>query len=144
MELTRRHALQLIGGTSLTGTAGCLDSGSSCDPACFESDYLGYDDALAVMTITHVGGKGILAQELFVSGVADEYPTAPGESCTRPWHKISEFESYDVIEEGDSIDADIGLVNAVELLWRNDGEMDQLEEFETTESQTPMGIKEGE
>ena len=87
MELTRRHALQLIGGTSLTGIAGCLDSGSSCDPACFESDYLGYDDALAVMTITHVGGKGILAQELFVSGVADEYPTAPGEGCTRPWHK---------------------------------------------------------
>ena len=131
MTFTRRQALRLMGGVGLAGVAGCLDSPRSCDPACFEGEYQGWDDALNQMTITHVGGEGLPARELFVSGVADEYPIAPGESCTRPWYKISNFNSYDVIEEGDSIDADIGFVDAVEVLWRHNGEMEQLEEFVT-------------
>lgn len=132
MTLTRRHALQLVGGVGLTGVAGCLNLTSSCDPACFEGKYQGWDDALDQMTITHVGGDDLPARELFVSGVVDEYPPAPGESCTRPWYKISDYNIYDIIEEGDSIDADVGFVDTVEVLWRNDGEMEQLEEFDTT------------
>lgn len=104
----------------------------SCDPACFEGEYEGADDALSRITITHTGGHSLPASEVYITGVAEEYPPEPRRGKNRSWAEVSDLGPTDSIEEDDSVNVTLGFVLQVLVFWRHAGGTEVLEEFDVS------------
>ena len=129
MSLHRRRFLQMTSGMGIVALSGC-SLFSSCDPACFEGEYQGADDVLDRITITHTGGEALPASEIYITGVADEYPPDPERGEDKTWAEVSDLTSSDSIKEGESVTVKIGYILKVIVYWRRGGEDNILAEFD--------------
>lgn len=98
------------------------------DVACFEHLHQGADDALDRLTIRHVAGRDIPAEDVAITGVATAYPPDPERGRTVPWHELSELDRTTGIA-GHSVRVTVGFVDTVSVLWRHDGDQPVLERF---------------
>ncbi|QLH79598.1 hypothetical protein HZS55_20895 [Halosimplex rubrum] len=97
--------------------------------ACFEAIHRGADDALDRLTVRHVDGQDLPAEEVFLTGVAEEYPPDPETGRTVAWHELSDLAPGDGIA-GATVQAKLGLVERVSVLWRRGGEESAVESFQ--------------
>lgn len=136
MVYTRREILRLTGIGLPLGVSGCvrvrdvqLMDTPSCDIACFEFEHEGFDDAPDYLTITMVEGRGLPAKEVYVTGVATEWPPQSDSGQTKPWHELSYLGPTESIA-GHSIRVDLAYVSTVHVLWRHDDEEHTLDTWE--------------
>jgi len=98
MTLSRR---KLLTGVSLAGGIGLgwyALSRESCEIACFEFHYEGFDDAPSWLTIWHDEGKNLPANEVYITGKDEgsgEYRTINTASSEvggvmKPWYKLAD------------------------------------------------------
>jgi len=93
----------------------------SCEVACFEFDHRGFDDAPDWLTIRHTGGRDLPANEVFITGIATEWPPEPEDGETKPWFELDEeLGSMDGIG-GEAVRVDLAYVRTVRVLWQRDG-----------------------
>ncbi|WP_436907701.1 hypothetical protein [Halosimplex marinum] len=97
--------------------------------ACFECLHEGADDALDRLTVRHVDGQNLPAEEVFLTGVADDYPPDPESGRTVPWHELGDLAPGDGVA-GATVRATLGLVERVSVLWRRGGRESVVESFE--------------
>lgn len=101
MKSTRRDILSGAFGVTLVGLGGCtwlLSGQSQCEKACFEFEFEDFDDAPSWLTIRHVGGKDLPADEVFITGKVEgegDYTNINDTQSSiggilKPWFKLDE------------------------------------------------------
>ncbi|WP_123536756.1 hypothetical protein [Halosimplex salinum] len=103
---------------------------STCDRhvACFESIHQGADDNPDHLVVRHVAGRDLPAREVYLTGVASEYPPDPETGRTAAWHELGDIGPGAGVA-GETIRVEIGFVDTVSVLWRRDGDESVVEEF---------------
>jgi hypothetical protein len=131
MNLGRRDLLGTGAVVSSLGVAGCsfFSSQPSCEIACFDYKHEGADDALDRLTVTHTRGRNLPAGDVYITGIANEWPPEPEEGETVQWSVLGPLGPADRIDSH-SVRVKIGFVESVRILWRDDGEETVLEEFQ--------------
>lgn len=113
----------LVSAIVTIGSGGCLSNGTgsrSCEVACFGFDHRGYDDAPDWLTVRHTGGRDLSANEVFITGIAEEW-SSPGEGETKPWFELDDELGPTAGIAGEDVQVDLGYVSTVRVLWRHDG-----------------------
>lgn len=104
------------------------------DTACFDYSLERADGALDTLAISHVDGRDLPADEVYVSGVAFDWPPVRRRGYTYPWHQLSESDLAPAAGIADrSVRIHPALVHSIRLLWRHDGEVTLLDEFRVSE-----------
>jgi hypothetical protein len=99
MKSTRREILSGSIGATLVGLGGCtglLSGQFQCEMACFEFEFEGFDDAPSWLTIRHVGGKDLQADEVLITGKVEgegDYTSINDSQSSvggvlKPWFKL--------------------------------------------------------
>ena len=148
MTLHRRAVLRKTTGVVLAGgLSGCslgsvgsgTDGDDSCDAdvACFGHSYDETESGLDTLTVSHSGGRDLPAGEVYVAGVAFDWPPARGRGFTYSWDRLSDLEPETGIA-GRSVRVHPALVDAVRVLWRREGEMTLLDEIPVSDCDSPV------
>lgn len=97
--------------------------------ACFEAIHQGADDAPDRLTVRHVDGQDLPADEVFLTGVTDDYLPEPETGRAVPWHELNDLTPDDGVA-GETVRVRIGYVEEVSVLWRRGGGESVVETFE--------------
>jgi len=131
MPFTRRDVLGSAGTLSLAGLSGCSGLAgriSGCGPACVAFSLERSEDSRPTLDIDHAGGRDLPANEVYVSGVAFDWPPARGQGFTYSWDSLGALDPTDGIA-GESLTVHPALVERVRVTWRHDGEIRKLGEI---------------
>lgn len=137
MALDRRTVLR-TGATVpvVVGLAGCSAAfdrfGSGSGSASFDATHETTDDWLDTLTITHVGGEDLPASDVYLSGIAFDWPPARTQGFTYSWAAMADLDP-DVGIADRSVDVHPALVDAVRVLWKDGDEAVVLDEFPVIE-----------
>lgn len=138
MTLHRRAVLRKSGGLLLAGGvggcslwqntsgAGGTDGGQCESVACFEFRQEETDNGSDALTIRHSGGRNLPASEVYVSGIAFDWPPVRHRGFTYPWHRLGEVEPTTGIAD-ESLRVQPALVDSVRVLWRPEDEFTRLD-----------------
>lgn len=97
--------------------------------ACFDSIHEGADDVLDRLTVRHVAGRDLAAEDVFITATADEYPPEPDDGEPTAWYQLGDVGRTEGIA-GRSLRTTIATVESVQIRWRHDREEIVLDEFE--------------
>ena len=104
---------------------------SDCNSAvaCFEHIHQGADDSLDHLTVRHVSGRNLTVDNVYITGIATEYPPEPEKGERKSWEEVSDLQ-YNQGIAGSTIQVKIGLIEKVQILWQRNSSESVLEEFQ--------------
>lgn len=97
--------------------------------ACFDYIHEGADDALDRLTVRHVAGRDLAAEDVSITATADEYPPESTDGEPAAWHRLGDVGRTEGIA-GRSLRTTIARVESMEIRWRHDREEVVLDEFQ--------------